>query len=75
MDIITNGISRLRFDFIGPRDNSKRFSLLYLLIPTACLSTSHYFITISIHDWIYVLARGYVVSMFFKHNSYHIYLL
>ncbi|EFO20538.2 hypothetical protein LOAG_07953 [Loa loa] len=60
MDIVTNGISRLRLDFIGPRDNSKRFSLLYLLIPTTCLFTSHYLITISIYDWIYVLARRYV---------------
>ncbi|CAG9540492.1 unnamed protein product [Cercopithifilaria johnstoni] len=60
MDVINNGISRLRLDFIGPRDNSKRFSLFYLLIPTTCLFTSHYLITISIHDWIYVLARRYV---------------
>ncbi|VDK86160.1 unnamed protein product [Litomosoides sigmodontis] len=60
MDVVTNGISRLRLDFIGPRDNSKRFSLLYLLIPTTWLFTSRYLITISIHDWIYVLARRYV---------------
>ncbi|KAL3997893.1 Mitochondrial carrier family protein [Acanthocheilonema viteae] len=60
MDVVTNGISRLRLDFIGPRDSSKRFSLLYLLIPTTCLFTSHYLITISIHDWIYLLARRYV---------------
>lgn len=64
MDVVTNGISRLRLDFIGPRDNSKRFSLLYLLMPTTCLFTSHYLITISIYDWIYVLARRYVVSAF-----------
>lgn len=60
MDIITNGISRLRLDFIGPRDNSKRFSLLYLLIPTTCLSMSQYLITTNIYEWIYVLARRYV---------------
>ncbi|VDK64554.1 unnamed protein product [Onchocerca ochengi] len=60
MDVVTNGISRLRLDFIGPRDNSKRFSLLYLVIPTACLFTSRYLITISIYDWTYVLARRYV---------------
>uniref|UniRef100_A0A0R3RIR7 Solute carrier family 25 member 46 n=1 Tax=Elaeophora elaphi TaxID=1147741 RepID=A0A0R3RIR7_9BILA len=60
MDVVTNGISRLRLDFMGPRDNSKRFSLLYLLIPTTCLFTSHYLITISIYDWINVLARRYV---------------
>ncbi|EJW85537.1 hypothetical protein WUBG_03548, partial [Wuchereria bancrofti] len=60
MDVMINGISRLRFDFIGPRDNSKRFSLLYLLVPTTCLFTSHYLITISLFDWIYVLAKRYV---------------
>ncbi|KAK6106555.1 Mitochondrial carrier family protein [Brugia pahangi] len=60
MDVVINGISRLRFDFIGPRDNSKRFSLLYLLIPTTCLFTSHYLITIGLFDWIYVLAKRYV---------------
>ncbi|KAM3721336.1 Mitochondrial outer membrane protein [Dirofilaria immitis] len=60
MDVVTNGISRLRLDFVGPRDNSKRISLLYLIMPTASLFTSHYFITINIYDWIYVLARRYV---------------
>uniref|UniRef100_A0A0N5CUB3 Solute carrier family 25 member 46 n=1 Tax=Thelazia callipaeda TaxID=103827 RepID=A0A0N5CUB3_THECL len=60
MDVITNGINRLRFDFIGPKDNSKRFSLLYLSLPTACYVTSHYLITTGIHDSIYVLAKRYV---------------
>uniref|UniRef100_A0A915Q017 Solute carrier family 25 member 46 n=1 Tax=Setaria digitata TaxID=48799 RepID=A0A915Q017_9BILA len=60
MDVVTNGINRLRFDFFGPRDNSKRFSLFHLLLPTTCLYTSHYLITISIYDWIHVLAKRYV---------------
>ncbi|VDN21764.1 unnamed protein product [Gongylonema pulchrum] len=60
MDVVTNGINRLRFDFIGPKDNSKRFSLVYLSVPTACLFTSHYVVTNAIYDWIYSLFKRYV---------------
>lgn len=64
MDVITNGINRLRFDFFGPRDNSKRFALLHLAVPTVIYHTSHYLISNATYDWIYVMARRYVVSHF-----------
>lgn len=64
MDVVTNGINRFRFDFIGPKDNSKRFALIYLSLPSACLFTSHYAITVNIYDWIYSFAKRYVVSFF-----------
>uniref|UniRef100_F1KYZ9 Solute carrier family 25 member 46 n=1 Tax=Ascaris suum TaxID=6253 RepID=F1KYZ9_ASCSU len=60
MDVITNGINRLRFDFFGPRDNSKRFALLHLAVPTVIYHTSHYLISNATYDWIYVMARRYV---------------
>ncbi|VDN53830.1 unnamed protein product [Dracunculus medinensis] len=60
MDVITNGINRLHFDFFGPRDNSKRFALIYLAIPTTIYQTTHYLIAVNFYDWIFTTAQRYV---------------
>ncbi|VDK48648.1 unnamed protein product [Anisakis simplex] len=60
MDVITNAINRLRFDLFGPRDNSKRFALMHLAVPTVIYHTCHYLITNVTYDWIYLMARRYV---------------
>lgn len=59
MDVITNGVNRLKSDFMK-RDGSKRFSLFYLAAPTVAYQTSHYLIAHVTYGWIYNLARRYV---------------
>ncbi|VDM40179.1 unnamed protein product [Toxocara canis] len=60
MDVVTNGINRLRFDLFGPRDNSKRFALVHLAVPTVIYHMGHYLIANATYDWIYLMARRYV---------------
>lgn len=60
MDVITNGVNRLRFDFFGPRDNSKRFTLFSLAIPTSIYHTAHYFVAEGTYDGLHKLAQRYV---------------
>uniref|UniRef100_A0A914X5X3 Uncharacterized protein n=1 Tax=Plectus sambesii TaxID=2011161 RepID=A0A914X5X3_9BILA len=41
-DCVTNGLARLRYDLFGPKDNSKRFSIFYLAVPSVTYRFSHY---------------------------------
>lgn len=60
MDVITNGVNRLRFDFFGPRDNSKRFTLFSLAVPTSVYHTAHYFVAEGTYDALHKLVQRYV---------------
>ncbi|MFH4975267.1 hypothetical protein AB6A40_001976 [Gnathostoma spinigerum] len=60
MDVLTNGINRLKLDFFGPRDNSKRFPLIYLAIPTSAYHTLRYFVTKKAHEVTFGMATRYV---------------
>ncbi len=62
--MLTAGIARLRFDFFAPKDSSKRFSIVYLAMPTLFYRTGHFFIAEASYDVIYNLARRYIVGSF-----------
>uniref|UniRef100_A0AC35TGS3 Solute carrier family 25 member 46 n=1 Tax=Rhabditophanes sp. KR3021 TaxID=114890 RepID=A0AC35TGS3_9BILA len=60
-DVFTNAIERLKYDLFGPRDNSKRFSILFLSIPGALFYTTHYIVSQKIYEIIHETAKKYVM--------------
>ncbi|KAI6234441.1 Solute carrier family 25 member 46 [Aphelenchoides fujianensis] len=60
LEVFFRGIDRLRQDFFGPKDNSRRFSLLYLTAPTILFHTGRFLITNWLFNTIYNMARRYV---------------
>lgn len=64
LDVVVRGIDRIRFDFFGAKDSSRRFSILHLSIPTVAYFTSHFLIVNLTYDIVHGMARRYVVSGF-----------
>uniref|UniRef100_A0A0K0DS92 Solute carrier family 25 member 46 n=1 Tax=Strongyloides stercoralis TaxID=6248 RepID=A0A0K0DS92_STRER len=60
-EVLTNGIDRLKYDIIGPRDNSRRFSIFYLSIPGTLYYTAHYMITLKSYNVIHEMVTKYVM--------------
>lgn len=70
-DIIFRGVDRLRYDLFGTKDTGRRFSVLYLTLPTVSYFTMHYLLARWAYDCIFGMARRYVVrqrvkKLFFK---------
>ncbi|KAI1710806.1 mitochondrial carrier protein domain-containing protein [Ditylenchus destructor] len=59
-DVVVKGFDRLKFDLLGPRDSTKRFSVFYLVLPTVALHTAHFLVYKFTYDTVFGIARGYV---------------
>ncbi|KAI1708796.1 solute carrier family 25 member 46 [Ditylenchus destructor] len=56
-DVVVKGFDRLKFDLIGSRDSTKRFSVFYLVAPTVALLTAHFLVYKFIYDTVYGIRR------------------
>ena len=61
MDVIIRGIDRVRFDLFGAKDSGRRFSVLYLTLPTTGYFITHFLISRWAYNTIYGMARRYVL--------------
>ncbi|KAK0424548.1 hypothetical protein QR680_008719 [Steinernema hermaphroditum] len=59
-DVLVRGVDRLRLDFLGPRDSSRRFSLIHLAFPGVAYYTSHFLISRYIQNYLTSTAKRYV---------------
>uniref|UniRef100_A0A1I8ALU2 Solute carrier family 25 member 46 n=1 Tax=Steinernema glaseri TaxID=37863 RepID=A0A1I8ALU2_9BILA len=59
-DVLTRGIDRLRFDFFGAKDSSRRFSVLHLAIPGVAYYTSHFLLSHYVQNYLTSTAKRYV---------------
>ncbi|TKR94114.1 hypothetical protein L596_008444 [Steinernema carpocapsae] len=60
LDVLHRGLDRLRLDFLGPPDNSRRFSILHLAIPGVTYYTSHFLISHWIQNYLTSVTKRYV---------------
>ncbi|KAI6179485.1 Solute carrier family 25 member 46 [Aphelenchoides besseyi] len=60
LEVFFRGVDRLRLDFFGAKDNSRRFSLVYLSIPNVLFNTGRFMISNWFYNTIYNMARRYV---------------
>lgn len=59
-DVFFRGLDRLKGDLFGTKDSGRRFSIIYLSIPTVAFNTSRFLISNMIYDRVYTMARKYV---------------
>uniref|UniRef100_A0A0N5BWH3 Solute carrier family 25 member 46 n=1 Tax=Strongyloides papillosus TaxID=174720 RepID=A0A0N5BWH3_STREA len=60
-EVLTNGIDRLKYDILGPKDNSRRFSIFYLSFPGTIYYTAHYMITLKSYNVIHEMVTNYII--------------
>ncbi|GMT28263.1 hypothetical protein PFISCL1PPCAC_19560, partial [Pristionchus fissidentatus] len=60
MEVVTKGFDRMKYFVFGPRDHSRKFSLLHLAVPTVAFHTSHYVIHGVLYAKLHRIARDYI---------------
>uniref|UniRef100_A0AC35GTF5 Solute carrier family 25 member 46 n=1 Tax=Panagrolaimus sp. PS1159 TaxID=55785 RepID=A0AC35GTF5_9BILA len=61
LDVVYRGFGRLKYDLFGGIDSGRKLPVLYLAAPTVTYVVSHYLISRWAYNYIYSMARRYVL--------------